>query len=75
MIVRPSSPVLLVLVLALLVTFGAAAALPQAAAASAPIVAYRGLGTWVDMYDARAWDDPAAAIADMQGHGVRTLFL
>jgi len=74
-IVRPSSPVLVLLVLACLVAFGAAAALPQAAAASAPIVAYRGLGTWVDMYDARAWDDPAAAIADMQGHGVRTLFL
>jgi len=67
--------VLALLVLACLVALGASAALPQAAAASAPIVAYRGLGTWVDMYDARAWDDPAAAIADMQGHGVRTLFL
>ena len=66
---------LALLVLACLVALGASAALPQAAAASAPIVAYRGLGTWVDMYDARAWDDPAAAIADMQGHGVRTLFL
>ncbi len=54
---------------------GAAAALPQAAAASAPIRSYRGLGSWVDMYDARAWDDPAAALKDMQARGVRTLFL
>ena len=53
----------------------AAAALPQAAAASASIRSYRGLGAWVDMYDARAWDNPAAALKDMQGHGVRTLYL
>ena len=75
MTIRPSSLVLVLLVVACLVAFGAAAALPQAAAASAPVIAYRGLGTWVDMYDTRAWDDPAAAVADMQRHGVRTLFL
>ena len=69
----PVSPALLALTFALLL--GAAAALSQAAAAAAPIVAYRGLGTWVDMYDAKAWDDPAAAIKDMEGHGVRTLYL
>jgi hypothetical protein len=55
---------------------GGAAALPQAAsAASAPIFSYRGLGTWVDMYDARAWDNPSAAVKDMKAHGVRTLYL
>ena len=53
----------------------AAAALPQAAAAKAPLRVYRGLGTWVDMYDARAWDDPEAAARDMRAHGVRTLYL
>ena len=77
MIVRPSR--LLVVLLAVLVcaaALGAAAALPQAAdAASAPIFSYRGLGTWVDMYDARAWDNPTAAVKDMKAHGVRTLFL
>ena len=36
----------------------AAGALPQAAAAAPPLNAYRGLGTWVDMYDAAAWNDP-----------------
>jgi hypothetical protein len=63
-------------VLAFALALGSAAALPQAAAAaSAPIISYRGLGTWVDMYDARAWDDPAVAVKDMAGHGVRTLFV
>jgi len=57
------------------VALGAAAALPQAAAASAPVRSYRGLGAWVDMYDAKAWDDPAAAVSDMAGRGVRTLYL
>jgi hypothetical protein len=37
--------------------------------------AYRGLGSWVDIFDQRAWDDPAAAVADMASHGVRTIFI
>jgi hypothetical protein len=37
--------------------------------------AYRGLGTWVSIYDRKAWADPPAAVADMARHGVRTLFL
>ena len=37
--------------------------------------AYRGLGTWVSIYDRRAWADPEAAVADMAGHGVHTLFI
>lgn len=62
--------------LLVLVVLTAFAALPQAAAAGkAPIRSYRGLGTWVDMYDAAAWDKPAAAAADMKSHGVRTLYL
>jgi hypothetical protein len=36
---------------------------------------FQGLGTWVDLYDAVAWADPAAAVADMAAHGVRTLYL
>lgn len=46
-----------------------------AAAGAAPITAYRGLGSWVDIYDPRAWEDPAGVIADMASHGVRTLYL
>lgn len=45
------------------------------AASSAHLDAYRGLGTWVSIYDKRAWADPEAAVADMAGHGVRTLFI
>jgi hypothetical protein len=41
----------------------------------AQLVAYRGLGSWVDLYDPSAWDDPEAAIRDMASHGVRTLFV
>lgn len=37
--------------------------------------AYKGLGTWVDIYDARAWSDPAGTVRDMAAHGVRTLFV
>ncbi len=36
---------------------------------------FQGLGVWVDLYDETAWGDPAAAIADMAAHGVRTLYL
>jgi hypothetical protein len=39
------------------------------------VSAYRGLGMWVDVYDASAWADPAAAVAAMEARGVRTLFL
>ena len=57
-----------------------AASAPQGRAASqaarsAPLVAYRGLGSWVDLYDPTAWNDPAAAVQDMASHGVRTLFI
>ena len=36
---------------------------------------YRGLGTWVDLFEQRAWRRPGAAVADMANHGVRTLYL
>jgi len=68
---------LLIAGLTVLIGLVAAAARPQASAAagSASITAYRGLGTWVDMYDSRAWNDPAAAVEDMTSHGVRTLYI
>jgi hypothetical protein len=37
--------------------------------------AYRGMATWVSIYDRRAWADPTAAVADMAGHGVQTIFI
>ncbi len=54
---------------------------PDAAGRSLPlrpnpvIGPFQGLGVWVDLYDAAAWSDPAAAVADMAAHGVRTLYL
>jgi hypothetical protein len=44
-------------------------------AAAGPLDAYRGLGSCVDIYDDRAWNDPAAAVRDMAKHSVRTLYL
>jgi hypothetical protein len=69
---------LLIAGLIVLIGLASAALAPppaSAAAGSASIAAYRGLGTWVDMYDASAWNDPAAAVEDMASHGVRTLFV
>jgi len=37
--------------------------------------AYRGLGSWVDIYDDPAWRDPAGAVRDMASHGVTTLYV
>jgi hypothetical protein len=46
-----------------------------AAPARPPIMAYRGLGVWVDLFDSAYWNDPAGAVAGMAAHGVRTLFI
>ena len=37
--------------------------------------AYRGLATWLDVYDRATWRDPETAVSAMAAHGVRTLFL
>ena len=37
--------------------------------------AYHGLATWVDLWDAKAWRDPTAAVKDMADHGARTIFI
>src|SRR5436190_3384172 len=36
---------------------------------------YRGVGSWVDIYDPAAQRQPEAAVADMAARGVRTLYL
>jgi hypothetical protein len=38
------------------------------------IAVYRGLGTWLDIYDV-AWRHPAAAVHKMAGEGIRTLYV
>jgi hypothetical protein len=49
-----------------------AASIPAPAEARNP---YEGLGTWIDIYDADAWEDPEAAVEAMRARGVRTIFL
>jgi len=54
----------------------AATTTPAPVVSAAPSLdAYRGLGSWVDIYDAKAWKNPSAAVADMASHGVKTLYL
>jgi hypothetical protein len=36
---------------------------------------YRGLGTWIDIYDLEAWDHPARTVRAMRRHGVHTIYL
>lgn len=54
---------------------GLAAPQPAAPAAPPPIGAYRGLGSWVDIFDSAQWDDPEGTVLAMQALGVRTLYL
>ena len=42
---------------------------------SRDVSAYRGLGTWIDIYDVRAWAHPEATVRAMRDRGVRTLYL
>ena len=63
----------------LLVALVAAATAPAGPASTGPgspsLEAYRGLASWVDLFEGRAWRRPGRAVADMAAHGVRTLFL
>lgn len=52
-----------------------AAAGSEPAAAPPSLDAYRGLATWIDLYDAKGWSRPEAAVRSMKARGVRTLFL
>ena len=63
----------------LLVAVAAGLLVPAAPARPGPgspsLEAYRGLASWVDLFEERAWRRPGRAVADMAAHGVRTLFL
>ena len=39
------------------------------------ISAYRGLGTWLDMYDEVPYKRPRAVVAEIASHGVKTIYL
>ncbi|MEX0991731.1 MAG: hypothetical protein WD004_05610 [Actinomycetota bacterium] len=37
--------------------------------------AYRGLGTWVDVYETGVWNDPEGAVERMEARGIETVYL
>ena len=39
------------------------------------VEAYRGLGAWLDIYNARLWRQPGRVADDLAAHGVKTLYL
>jgi len=62
-------------VLALLAAVALAA--PGAASARSPVLAqtFSGLGSWIDIFDDAAWEDPEAAVRTMYRKGATVLFL
>ena len=58
-----------------LTTAHATAKRRPAAPAGPSIAAYKGLGSWVDIYDDKAFNNPVATVRDMAAHGVKTLFI
>jgi hypothetical protein len=36
---------------------------------------YRGLGTWIDIYDHDVWQHPTRSVRRMAAHGIRTVYL
>ena len=83
---RPASPrVIAMSALAALAVAGTVsflAARETAPEAAEPLVRpnpvtdpFEGLGVWVDIYDAEAWNDPAGAVETMVANGVRTVYL
>jgi hypothetical protein len=59
----------------LVVALAALAALPAGAAAAPSLEPYRGLGTWIDIYDDRQLAAPEATVAAAAARGVRTIYL
>ena len=58
-----------------LAAVGGIQAAAKDSATTPSVLAYRGLGTWVDIYDAALWNDPSAAVQSMQADGIRTIYL
>ena len=49
--------------------------LAASAASAATLRPYRGLATWVDIWDTGVWQEPEAAVAEIAGRRVRTVYL
>jgi uncharacterized lipoprotein YddW (UPF0748 family) len=61
----------LTIMLAVLATLAA----PTSATARASKEAYRGPGTWIDIFDGRVLADPFGTVADLSLKGVRTIYV
>ena len=48
---------------------------PAVASGQAPLVAYEGLGSWVDLYNRGPWRNPSWTVRRMEAKGVRTIYL
>ncbi len=59
----------------LVLAVAALAALPAGASAAPSLEPYRGLGTWIDIYDDPQLAAPERTVARIQARGVRTIFL
>jgi len=62
-------------VLAALILVSGAQARGLDLAQGSSLDAYRGRGSWVSIYDGRAWHDPERVIATLAAHDVGTLYL
>jgi hypothetical protein len=72
---RPVSFLVQMLLVALCAATLVSPPAPAQSATKASIAAYRGLGSWVDIYDTAQFDHPVATVKAMKRRGVRTLFL
>lgn len=68
---RPGAVLAALLTAGLILTVTAS----SARSVSPDLDAYRGLGTWVDLYDVKTFTKPERTIRTMKARGVRTLFL
>lgn len=53
----------------------ARAAAPASSRAAAALEIYGGVGSWLDIFAGTPWQRPQAVAADLQAHGVTTLYL
>ncbi|HKE53251.1 MAG TPA: hypothetical protein VKC55_00595 [Actinomycetota bacterium] len=51
------------------------AAAPAAQARVREDEPYRGLGTWIDIYDHQVWRHPTRSVRSMAEHGIRTVYV
>lgn len=72
---RLTLPLLLMVAVSLVAPVARQVPAAFGAGTGANIDVYRGLGSWVDIYDGSSWADPRGTVEAMKSHGVRTLYL